>query len=94
MTVVKQTLALFDVRDIRNLRIVCGACGAEMLVPPHQNREIPKKCPYCLSEWVDELAPKNPAWDRAVEILQAVAYLSKLEKPCVSIRFEIDDESG
>ena len=94
MTVVKETLALFDVGDIRNLRIVCGACGAEMLFTPHQNREIPKKCPYCPSEWVDELAPKNPAWDGVVGLLQTVAYLSKLEKPCVSIRFEIDDGSG
>ena len=93
MTVVKETLHIFDVGDIRNLRVVCGKCGAEMLFPPDQNRQIPTKCPNCPSEWVDELASKNPAWDGVVSILQTVAYLSKLEKPRVILRFEIDGAS-
>ena len=84
MTLVKETRHIFDIDDIRNLRLVCGKCGAEMLFPPHQNRNIPKACPYCPSEWTDERAPKNPAWDGAVSLLQTIAYLSKLKEPCVS----------
>ena len=93
MALVKETRILFDIRDIRNLRVACGTCGFEMMFAPHQNREIPKKCPYCPSEWVDALNANNPAWDKVVSLIQAVAYLSKLQNPPVSLRFEIDDDA-
>ena len=92
MPMVKETRTLFEVTDLRNLRLACGSCGTEMLFPPHQNREIPKKCPYCPAEWVDDLATKNPAWDKAVLLLQTIAYLSSLETSPVRLRLEFDGE--
>ena len=87
MTVVKQTRHLFEAGDIKNLRLACSSCAAEILFPPHESRGIPKECPYCGSDWVDSLSPTHAAWAKAVTILQNVCALSKIKTPPIHASF-------
>ncbi|MCY3692703.1 MAG: hypothetical protein OXI54_07520 [Chloroflexota bacterium] len=92
---VKETRIVFDLGDIRHVRIICTKCQGEIARSLSQSRNmLPQRCPNCLEEWWDE-ASKPRVIDATVEMLKAVdrlvQSLSMDEQP-VAVRFEIDGE--
>ena len=91
MTVAKETRHVFDLCDIRALRLHCNRCDREAVQSIKQT-EVPKKCPLCHVDWEVEYAPgmRSDNW-RMVDAMQS---LVKADSPGMTIRFEIDAESG
>ena len=86
---VKQTRHIFDLSDIRALRLQCAHCGREA-VQPIKATEVPKQCPLCREDWEDDYPNGNRGdnW----RMVAAMRRLLKADSPRMTIRFEIDAE--
>ena len=86
MTVVKETRQIFDLRDIKALRLHCAHCGGEA-VQAVSTTEVPKQCPTCREEWEPGLPNGNRSenW----QLVHTMKRLLKVDTPRMTIRFEI-----
>ena len=86
---VKQTRHIFDLSDVKALRLRCGHCGREA-VQSIETTEVPKTCPFCNDEWEVDLPQGGRGWNYAL-----VMDMRRVLKECtqkMTIRFEIDGE--
>ena len=51
---VKQTRHIFDLTDVKAIRLRCGHCEKEA-VQSIQTAEVPKRCPFCCEEWESDV---------------------------------------
>ena len=91
MTVAKETRHVFDLCDIRAIRLHCNQCGREAVQPIKQT-EVPKKCPLCHEDWEVDYPAGNRGHNW--QMIHAMQGLVKADSPRMTIRFEIDAESG
>ena len=86
---VKEIRYIFDLTDVKALRLRCGHCGREA-VQSIETTEVPKTCPFCNDEWEVDLSQGSRGWNHAL-----VANMQRIlkEHPSkMTIRFEIDGE--
>ena len=86
---VKETRHIFDLSDIKAVRLQCKNCGREA-VQSIKATEVPKICPFCREEWEVDL----PQGSRSMNFL-LIYYMKELlksETERMVIRFEIDGE--
>ena len=81
---VKAVRRIFDVSDIRAVRIQCGNCGSELV----QDLASVDPSPVCL-RCNRHLSPRGANWSATEQLLSAAQYL--LENQDFTIRFEIDE---
>ena len=89
---VKQTRHVFDVEDIKAVRIQCNHCKGEV-VQSAPVYKYPLRCPLCSCEWVRDLpnaAPLPP--DPNQELARAIMAVLQANGLPATIRFEIDGE--
>ncbi len=85
---VKQTKHLFQVRDIRAVRVECKKCSNEIILRLCTEQTIPDECPMCrCSNWI-----LGTYADDIVRQLRKA--LGADERVNSTIRFEVDGEEG
>ena len=91
MTVAKETRHVFELCDIKAIRLHCNRCDREAVQSIKQT-EVPKQCPLCGAQWEVEHAAGNRGdnW----QMIHAMQGLVKAESPSMTVRFEIEAESG
>ena len=91
--VVKETRIVFEVKDIKAIRIQCKKCGAEIVLVPLG--KFPGYCPICAASWFPEhLSRAQRQESTAFELLFSLrAWLTEVNPP-VTIKLELDDGSG
>ena len=91
MPMVKETLHIFDLGDLRAIRLQCNSCMGE-IVQPILSYKIPKNCPLCRQDWEEQsLLPGNIG---ANEMLaRAIQNVVQSKGLLMTIRFEIDGEA-
>ena len=87
----KETRHVFELCDIRAIRLHCNRCDREAVQPIKQT-EVPKQCPLCGAEWELDFADglRGDNW----RMIHAMRSLVKAESPSMTVRFEIEAESG
>lgn len=82
---VKETRHIFDVSDIKAIRLQCGHCGGEVMYPPDKIT-VPKMCPLCNDDWVQGglLGDHGPAR----RLIEALRTLLAQDAPLVRVRIE------
>ena len=87
---VKQTRHIFDLSDIKAVRLQCGHCRKEA-VQPLKATEVGKECPFCGQDW-EVSAPQGARGDNWL-MIRCMRQLLKEDSPLMTARFEIDGES-
>lgn len=81
---------VFDVRDLRGLRVECTRCHAAITYRLDRHMHIPSDCPSCGETLKDQY---HPGFAQEVEnlanALRAIAATSSVDTPC-TLRFELD----
>ena len=86
---VKETRQVFDVEDLKALRLKCKKCGAELVLEVSQC-VVPVSCPApnCGERWT----PVNSNSSRAGGVVYALRQLLEFPEGGMTIRFEIEGE--
>ena len=86
---VKETRIIFDLGDIKAVRIECNSCHGE-LVLTLDKPEIPVCCPlpHCGKRW----APQGSTSSKSAGVLTALRALLHYPDESMTFRFEIDGE--
>ena len=92
MPMVKEIRTIFDLSEIRAIRLHCNLCGGEA-VQSIEKTEVPKQCPLCHQEWEKDYPGMNRGsnW-LLVSVLQRLVE-AETERSQMTIRFEIDGDS-
>ena len=87
---VKETRIVFEVKDIKAVRIQCEKCGAEIVLTPLG--KCPSYCPICTASWFPgQLSRAQRQESTAFELLFALrAWLTEVNPPVI-IKLELDD---
>ena len=88
---VKETLHIFDLGDIKALRFHCNHCQGEV-VQSILAYKMPKKCPLCSEEWEEQRPPASPMGASSL-LARAIQDLLQMKGLPMTIRFEIDADS-
>ena len=88
---VKETRQIFDVSDIKAIRLYCAHCGREA-VQSIKATEVPKKCPFCNQDWENDYPGDNRGYNW--QMVRSIQALVGTDNPRMIIRFEIDGEQG
>ena len=86
---VKETRVIFDLSDIKAVRLQCSHCGREA-VQSVESTEVPKRCPFCNEDW--DLDLPNGHRGSSYSLIRNIQTLLKKDTPLMTIRFEIDGE--
>ena len=88
---VKETRHIFDLSDVKALRLRCECCGREA-VQSIQKTEVKKRCPFCNQDWENEM----PGATRGTNynLVRNIQILLKTDTPRMTVRFEIDGEDS
>ena len=86
---VKQTRHIFDLRDIKAVRLQCCHCEKEA-VQPLEATEVGKECPFCGKEW-EVSGPQGMRGDNWL-MVRSMRQLLRTDSPLMTVRFEIDGE--
>ena len=91
MTVVKETRHIFDLGDIKAIRLKCTNCKREA-VQSVKTTEVLKQCPFCKTEWEVDL----PQGARGLNyhLVRNMQELLKQENLPMTIHFELDGDSA
>ena len=87
----KQTRHIFDLTDVKAVRLQCSHCRKEA-VQSLESAKATKECPFCGKDW--EMS--DPQGMREDNYLM-VCYMQQLLKedtPLMTVRFELDGEEG
>ena len=87
MTVVKETRHIFNLGDIKAIRLKCTNCNGEA-VQSVKITEVPKQCPFCNKDWEIDY-PNGNRGDNWL-LVRSMQGLLKADTPRMTIRFEID----
>ena len=97
----KERRIVFDVRDLKVLRVRCLSCEREVLANLSGKRyEFPQMCPICKAVWSavrglpEKLRPRRTLEETLVDVVQLILDpdIRNRCKPAVRILFEMDDE--
>jgi hypothetical protein len=94
---VKRTRIEFSLDEIKQIRIVCLECSAEVTKPLCRGKAeswLPERCPNCLAEWWDKFS-RPAVVDATVGVMSAMNRLGKIlqnDPEIFDVRFEIDGE--
>ena len=93
MTMAKQTRYLFDLSDIRAIRLHCNSCEGEA-VQSVEGTKFPGTCPLCLEDW--EINSPNGVGRDNWQLVRTMKVLvnAVAQNPKMTIRFEIDGDSA
>ena len=81
----REAVILFDVPDIRRIRITCTLCEASVLYPLKSRHIPPTECPTCQAKWADG----NHGPER--EVIKALrSLLASRRETHVRRRLEVD----
>ncbi len=86
---VKQTRIIFDLSDIKAVRLQCGHCKAEV-ADEVLNYRLPKQCPLCGEDWDSQLA-NDPMGPNQL-LIRAIKDVLQSDRLPMMVRFEIDGE--
>ena len=82
---VTEVRQVFDLSDIKALRVQCSHCKGEVLYDPTRTK-IPKDCPLCHMDWVEDGI--SGAFGAEHNFAQALRVLLKQDSPYVRVRIE------
>ena len=90
MTVVKETLHIFDLGDLKAIRFHCNHCQGEV-VQSIMAYKMPKKCPLCAEEWEEPQMQSEPMGPNRL-LTRAIQDVLRMEGLPMTIRFEINGD--
>ena len=90
MPMVKETLHIFELGDLKAIRLQCTNCKREA-VQSVNTTEVPKQCPFCKSEW--EIDLPQGARGLNYQLVRTMRELLKEQNPAMNVRFEIDGKA-
>jgi hypothetical protein len=85
-----ERLLIFDVADLRGIRVECKKCQAQITIRLDQTPGIKAVCPSCNAEWFGG----QGAHDAALGLTNAIKLWLKYErekKPDATLRLEFSD---
>ena len=91
---VKERRVLFGVTDIKAVRLRCGSCCGDLLLPRTESGEapgIPEVCPFCQMGWTPLESSGPPPEYRLVDAIYRVWRARQRARGSVSVVFEADD---
>ncbi len=88
---VKQTRHIFDLADVKAVRLQCNQCKGEV-VQSAPVYKYPLRCPLCSCEWVRELPAGVPHPDPNQDLARAIIAVLQANGLPATTRFEIDGE--
>ena len=91
MTVVKETLNIFDLGDLKAIRFHCNNCGGEV-VQSILTYKMPAACPLCAFTWEKPRMPSGPLGPNEL-LVHAIRDVVQREGLPMTVRFEIDGEA-
>ena len=93
---VKETRIIFTLRDIKDIRIVCGneRCGAAFVpsIFGDEYRGLPEQCPQCSRQWDNSSAAGVADIKKLLRAVKALQGIYEDAPPWVSLLFEIDGD--
>ena len=90
MPMVKETLHIFDLGDLKAIRFHCNHCQGEV-VQSILEYKMPKKCPLCAEEWEEPRVQSGPMGPNSL-LARAIQDVLRMKNLPMTIRFEIDGE--
>ena len=91
MPMVKETLYIFDLVDLKAIRFHCNHCKGEV-VQSILAYKMPKKCPLCAQEWEEQGLPTEPMGPNS-SLARAIQVVLQMKGLPMTIRFEIDGDA-
>ena len=91
MPMVKETLNIFDLGDLKAIRFHCNHCQGEV-VQSIMAYKMPKNCPLCLEEWEKPRMQSGSLGPNEL-LVHAIRDVVQREGLPMTIRFEIAAES-
>ena len=96
---VKETLQIFDLGDLKAVRFHCNHCSGEVVQSILAYKML-KRCPLCAVEWEEQRMPNEPMganslFARAIQdVLHTLApWADQMQGLPMTMRFEIDAAS-
>ena len=87
---VKETRHIFDLSDIKAIRLSCPSCEREA-VQSVEKTDVPKHCPFCHADWEPGNLPRGQR-GLTYSMICNLKDLVKQQSILVGVRFEIDGE--
>ena len=84
---VKETRQIFDLSDIKAVRLQRAHCKREA-VQSAQTTEVPKRCPFCGQDWELNLPQGHRGLNYAS--IRDIQALLREDTPLMIVRFEIE----
>ena len=88
MQMAKETLHIFDLGDLIDLRFQCNHCQGEVVQSIFAYKLL-KQCPLCAQEWEEQRPPYSPMDPNAL-LARAIQGVLETKGLPMTIRFEID----
>ena len=89
---VKETRHIFDLSDIKAIRLQCPCCHREA-VQSVEDTDVSTRCPFCNADWESNDLPNNQR-GLAYHLVRNLKSLLCQQSTPVVIRFEIDGEEA
>ena len=88
---VKETLQIFDLGDLKAVRFHCNHCSGEVVQSILAYKML-KRCPLCAVEWEEQRMPNEPMGANSL-LARAIQDVLQMQGLPMTMRFEVDAAS-
>ena len=87
------TRIMFDVSDIKTVRVHCVECPITVVLPPNASYDmLPRNCPNCGNQWESSFSDQRTPESHLLMRLEGLLTAKPRGKGGMTISFEVDSD--